>query len=121
MKGLSAGDLDNNWIINNNIIEKVAAAILDWACDRGAKYYGHWCHPLGGNGLRYGGSAIVYRSLVTHNSRNTPTLGFSGNNLIRDEAEVSFFPTGKIHFICEHLLLLGHFGTIMLRWFTYSS
>ena len=55
---------------------KVAAAVLEWATDRGASVYCHWFQPLAAAGLRHGQSAQVQMSMVEFDRKGKPVWDF---------------------------------------------
>ena len=55
---------------------KVAAAVLEWAIDRGASLYCHWFQPLAAAGLRHGQSAQVQLSMIEFDKNGKPVWDF---------------------------------------------
>ena len=52
-QGLPAGLLDDpSWTKTSS--DKVAAAVMEWAHDKGASVFTHWFQPLGASGVRLG-------------------------------------------------------------------
>ncbi|MDO4544373.1 MAG: glutamine synthetase III [Clostridia bacterium] len=71
--------------------DAVAAAMMDWAIERGADRYTHWFLPLTG-------STAEKRSsfLETDIKSGLPILEFSGKALIKGEADGSSLPSGGL-------------------------
>ena len=54
-QGLPAGLLnDSKWTESAKTADGVAAAIMEWAGDKGASVFTHWFQPLGASGVRLG-------------------------------------------------------------------
>jgi glutamine synthetase len=76
--------------LDSSVADVVAAAMKDWALDRGATHYTHWFQPMTG------------LTAEKHDSFLSPTDGggalaeFSGKELIRGEPDASSFPSGGI-------------------------
>ncbi|MGC8639213.1 MAG: glutamine synthetase III [Isosphaeraceae bacterium] len=76
--------------LDASIADVVAAAMKDWALDRGATHYTHWFQPMTG------------LTAEKHDSFLQPTEGggalaeFTGKELIRGEPDASSFPSGGI-------------------------
>ncbi len=68
----------------------VAAAMKDWAIERGATHYTHWFQPL--TGL----TAEKHDSFVTPDSSGIFLMQFSGSALTQGEPDASSFPSGGI-------------------------
>ena len=45
--------------------DKVAAAVKEWALDRGATVFCHWFQPMGSGGVRHGQAACVQNSMIS--------------------------------------------------------
>lgn len=75
--------------IDPSIAGDVAAAMRNWAIDRGATHYTHWFLPLNGS------TAEKHDSFLDlENGR--PILSFSAKNLIVGEPDASSFPSGGL-------------------------
>ena len=72
------------------IADIVAAAMKDWAIERGATHYTHWFQPL--TGL----TAEKHDSFVTPDSSGVFLMQFSGSALTQGEPDASSFPSGGI-------------------------
>jgi glutamine synthetase len=68
----------------------VAAAMKDWAIEKGATHYAHVFYPL--TGL----TAEKHDSFLSPNGGGTAVTEFSGDQLIQGEPDGSSFPTGGI-------------------------
>jgi glutamine synthetase len=68
----------------------VAAAMKDWAMERGATHYTHWFQPLTGR------TAEKHDSFLRPGSDGKPILEFSGKELIKGESDASSFPSGGL-------------------------
>lgn len=68
----------------------VAAAMKDWAIEKGATHYAHVFYPL--TGL----TAEKHDSFLSPNGGGTAVTEFSGEQLIQGEPDGSSFPTGGI-------------------------
>ncbi len=69
----------------------VAAAMKDWAIEKGATHYTHWFQPLTGI------TAEKHDSFVTHPNKEGKTLmEFKGKELIKGEPDASSFPSGGL-------------------------
>ncbi|MCL2545234.1 MAG: glutamine synthetase III [Clostridia bacterium] len=70
--------------------EVIAAAMKEWAVERGATHYTHWFQPLSGQ------SAEKQEAFIAPHKRGNVMLEFSGRALIRGEADASSFPNGGL-------------------------
>ena len=90
-QGLPAGLLDqpSSWVSSE--ADKVAAAVQEWATDRGASMYAHWAQPLGSAGVRSPGlSAPVTSSMFGFGPRGKPEWSqFGGKELLLGEIDIS--------------------------------
>ena len=68
----------------------VAAAMKDWAVERGATHFTHWFQPLTGI------TAERHESFVTPTGEGKALLEFSGKELIQGESDASSFPSGGL-------------------------
>jgi glutamine synthetase len=73
-----------------SLADAVAAAMKDWALERGATHYTHWFQPL--TGL----TAEKHDSFYNPTGEGTAMAEFSGKELIQGEPDASSFPTGGI-------------------------
>merc|ERR1719472_478954 len=76
-QGLPAGLLnDPSWTTTS--ADKVAAAVMDWAHDKGASVYTHWFQPLGAGGFRHGMTGQVQNAMFTFGADGKPAHSFKG-------------------------------------------
>src|SRR5258708_23946376 len=68
----------------------VAAAMKEWAIERGATHYTHWFQPM--TGL----TAEKHDSFLSPTDSGTAMADFSGKELVRGEPDASSFPSGGI-------------------------
>ena len=69
----------------------VAKAMKDWAEEKGATHYTHWCQPLTGI------TAEKHDAFVSHPDADGKMLTeFSGKELIKGEPDASSFPSGGL-------------------------
>lgn len=71
------------------ILDAVAAAMKEWACERGATHFTHWFQPLTG------------LTAEKHDAFLTPEAGraissFCGKDLVQGEPDASSLPTGGL-------------------------
>ena len=76
--------------LNVQLADAVAAAMKDWALEKGATHYTHWFQPL--TGL----TAEKHDSFYAPTGEGTALPEFSGKELIQGEPDASSFPTGGI-------------------------
>ncbi|MDR1903420.1 MAG: glutamine synthetase III [Treponema sp.] len=72
------------------VAEVVAAAMRDWAVEKGASHYTHWFHPL--TGL----TAEKHDSFIAPTGDGKVIMEFSGKELIKGEPDASSFPSGGL-------------------------
>src|SRR5918992_1043258 len=82
--------LENGEPLDGSLADAVAAAMKDWALEKGATHYTHWFQPL--TGL----TAEKHDSFYAPTSEGTAIAEFSGKELIQGEPDASSFPTGGI-------------------------
>jgi glutamine synthetase len=76
--------------LNEGLADAVAAAMKDWALEKGATHFTHWFQPL--TGL----TAEKHDSFYAPTGEGTALAEFSGKELIQGEPDASSFPTGGI-------------------------
>ncbi len=76
--------------LDPSLADAVAAAMKDWALERGATHFTHWFQPL--TGL----TAEKHDSFYAPTGEGTALAEFSGKELIQGEPDASSFPTGGI-------------------------
>ncbi len=72
------------------IADVAAAAMKEWAMERGATHYTHWFQPM--TGL----TAEKHDSFLSPTDAGTAIAEFSGKELVRGEPDASSFPSGGI-------------------------
>src|SRR5687768_17291777 len=73
-----------------DLADAVAAAMKDWAMEKGATHFTHWFQPLTGV------TAEKHDSFYSPTGDGTAIAEFSGKELIQGEPDASSFPTGGI-------------------------
>jgi glutamine synthetase len=76
--------------LDTSLADEVAAAMKDWALEKGATHYTHWFQPLTGM------TAEKHDSFFAPTGEGTAIAEFSGKELIQGEPDASSFPTGGI-------------------------
>mmetsp|Transcript_8757 Transcript_8757/g.19635 ORF Transcript_8757/g.19635 Transcript_8757/m.19635 type:complete len:725 (+) Transcript_8757:115-2289(+) len=94
--GSSADILDDpSWVKTHS--DTVAAAVLDWAVDRGANTYCHWFQPMASSGVRHGQTGQVQNMMMKFNRKtNDVEFDFDGAMLIKGETDGSSYPNGGL-------------------------
>src|SRR5438105_3761738 len=77
-------------VLDTSLADQVAAAMRDWAMERGATHFTHWFQPLTGS------TAEKHDSFFAPTGEGTAIAEFSGKELIQGEPDASSFPTGGI-------------------------
>lgn len=72
------------------VADVVAAAMKDWALEKGATHFTHWFQPLTGI------TAEKHDSFINPASDGKMILEFSGKELIKGEPDASSFPNGGL-------------------------
>src|SRR6187200_1719620 len=73
-----------------SLADAVAAAMKEWAMERGATHYTHWFQPLTGS------TAEKHDSFYSPTGDGNAIAEFSGKKLIQGKPDASSFPTGGI-------------------------
>lgn len=76
--------------LNPEIADVVAAAMKDWALEKGATHYTHWFQPLTGI------TAEKHEGFIAGESGGRAIMHFSGKNLVQGESDASSFPHGGL-------------------------
>lgn len=76
--------------IDSSIADTVAAAMKDWAIEKGATHFTHWFQPLTGI------TAEKHDSFITPTGDGHIIMEFSGKELIKGEPDASSFPSGGL-------------------------
>src|SRR5215217_517689 len=82
---LEAGEL-----LEAALADAVAAAMKEWAMERGATHFTHWFQPLTGS------TAEKHDSFYAPTGDGNAIAEFSGKELIQGEPDASSFPTGGV-------------------------
>ncbi|MBN1270426.1 MAG: glutamine synthetase III [Kiritimatiellae bacterium] len=82
--------IDHGAKLDVSIADKVAAAMRDWAIEKGATHYAHVFYPL--TGL----TAEKHDSFLDPDGKGGVIAAFSGKQLIQGEPDASSFPSGGI-------------------------
>ena len=72
------------------VADVVAAAMRDWAVEKGATHFTHWFQPMTGI------TAEKYDAFINPTSDGKVILEFSGKELIKGEPDASSFPSGGL-------------------------
>ena len=76
--------------IDTNIANTVAAAMKDWAIEKGATHYSHWFQPMTGT------TAEKHDSFIAPADDGHIIMEFSGKELVKGEPDASSFPSGGL-------------------------
>ena len=76
--------------LDSAVADVVAAAMKDWAIEKGATHYTHWFQPMTGI------TAEKHDSFIFPAGDGKIIMEFSGKELIRGEPDASSFPNGGI-------------------------
>ncbi len=76
--------------IDPSIADTVAAAMKDWAIEKGATHYTHWFQPLSGM------TAEKHDAFISPVGESRVVMEFSGKELVRGESDASSFPSGGL-------------------------
>ena len=82
--------LDEGQTLAPDLADAVAAAMKEWAMEKGATHYTHWFQPLTGS------TAEKHDSFYGPTGDGAAIAEFSGKELIQGEPDASSFPTGGI-------------------------
>ncbi len=72
------------------VANAVAAAMKDWAIEKGATHFTHWFQPMTGI------TAEKHDSFITPSNDGKILMEFSGKELIKGEPDASSFPSGGL-------------------------
>ncbi len=76
--------------LDPQVAEVVAAAMKDWAVEKGATHFTHWFQPMTGI------TAEKHDSFISPTSDGKIIMEFSGKELIMGEPDASSFPSGGL-------------------------
>ena len=82
--------IDEGKELDLTVANAVAAAMKEWALERGATHYTHWFQPLTGV------TAEKHDSFITPAPDGGVIMEFSGKELIKGEPDASSFPSGGL-------------------------
>lgn len=82
--------IDRGTRLDSSVADAVAAAMKDWAIEKGATHYTHWFQPL--TGL----TAEKHDSFITPAPDGRVIMEFSGKELVKGEPDASSFPSGGL-------------------------
>ncbi len=82
--------IDEGKEIDASIADVVAAAMKDWAIEKGATHFTHWFQPMTGI------TAEKHDSFIMPTGDGRVIMEFSGKELIKGEPDASSFPSGGL-------------------------
>ena len=82
--------IDDGTKLDLSVANAVAAAMKDWAVEKGATHFTHWFQPMTGI------TAEKHDSFITPAPDGRVILEFSGKELIKGETNASSFPSGGL-------------------------
>ena len=82
--------IEQGLTLDPEVADVVAAAMKDWAVEKGATHFTHWFQPLTGI------TAEKHDSFINPASDGNMILEFSGKELIKGEPDASSFPNGGL-------------------------
>lgn len=82
--------IDNKKPLSREVADSVAAGMMRWAVEQGARHYTHWFQPM------TGGTAEKHDGFIEHDGKGGVIETFSGKLLVQQEPDASSFPNGGI-------------------------
>ena len=82
--------IDRGTPLDLSVANVVAAAMKDWAIEKGATHYTHWFQPMTGV------TAEKHDSFITPAPDGRVIMEFSGKELVKGEPDASSFPSGGL-------------------------
>ena len=82
--------IQNGEPLDLSVANVVAAAMKDWAIEKGCTHYTHWFQPMTGI------TAEKHDSFISPNGEGQVIMEFSGKELVKGEPDASSFPSGGI-------------------------
>lgn len=76
--------------LDDQAADVVAAAMKDWAVEKGATHYTHWFQPLTGS------TAEKHDAFANPDGAGRVVLSLSGSELVQSEPDASSFPSGGL-------------------------
>ena len=82
--------MENGKRLDPTLANVIAAAMRDWAVERGATHYTHWFQPMTGI------TAEKHDSFIMPDGEGGVIMEFSGKELVKGESDASSFPSGGL-------------------------
>lgn len=82
--------INNGVSLDRDVADIIAAAMKDWAIEKGATHFTHWFQPMTGI------TAEKHDSFITPSKNGSIIMEFSGKELIKGEPDASSFPSGGL-------------------------
>lgn len=82
--------IKENQRLNPTVADAVAAAMKDWALEKGATHFTHWFQPMTGI------TAEKHDSFISPLDDSRVIPEFSGSELVQGEPDASSFPSGGL-------------------------
>ncbi len=82
--------IENGTSLTRETANEVAAAMKEWAIEKGATHYTHWFQPMTGF------TAEKHDSFISPAENGKAVMEFSGKELIKGESDASSFPSGGL-------------------------
>ena len=82
--------IQNGKHLDLSLANVVAAAMKDWAIEKGATHYTHWFQPMTGI------TAEKHDSFISPKDNSTVIMEFKGKELVQGEPDASSFPSGGL-------------------------
>jgi len=76
--------------LTEELSERIALSMKEWAVEKGASHYTHWFQPLTGS------TAEKHDSFIEPTTDGNVLLNFSGKSLLQGEPDASSFPSGGL-------------------------
>ena len=82
--------IQNSTPLELSVANEIAAAMKDWAIEKGATHYTHWFQPMTGI------TAEKHDSFIAPTGDGRVIMEFNGKSLVRGEPDASSFPSGGL-------------------------
>ena len=82
--------IDTGAELRRETANAIAAAMKDWAIEKGATHFTHWFQPMTGI------TAEKHDSFISPTGDGRVIMEFSGKELVRGEPDASSFPSGGL-------------------------
>jgi len=76
--------------LDKSLAPTIAAAMKDWAIEKGATHYSHWFQPMTGI------TAEKHDSFISPDGEGGVIMDFTGKELVKGESDASSFPSGGL-------------------------